>query len=62
MRILVAEDDVDLREALAEGLALEGYAVIRLQAEDLAALTRLPGFGAIRGLPAFAVYKGAAGY
>lgn len=27
MRILVAEDDVDLREALAEGLALEGYAV-----------------------------------
>lgn len=42
--------------------ALEGYAVIRLQAEDLAALTRLPGFGAIRGLPAFAVYKGAAGY
>lgn len=42
--------------------ALEGYAVIRLQAEDLAALTRLPSFGAIRGLPAFAVYKGAAGY
>lgn len=37
--------------------ALEGYAVIRLQAEDLAALTRLPGFGAIRGLPAFAVYE-----
>ena len=27
MRILVAEDDVDLREALTEGLALEGYAV-----------------------------------
>ena len=27
MRILIAEDDVDLREALTEGLALEGYAV-----------------------------------
>lgn len=37
--------------------ALKGYAVIRLQAEDLAALTRLPGFGEVRGLPAFAVYE-----
>lgn len=37
--------------------ALKGHAVIRLQAEDLAELTRLPGFGEVRGLPAFAVYE-----
>lgn len=27
MRILLAEDDFDLRESLAEGLTLEGYVV-----------------------------------
>lgn len=37
--------------------ALKAYTVIRLQAEDLAALKRLPGFGGIRGLPAFAVFE-----
>ena len=38
--------------------ALKGFAVIRLRAEDLSALTRLPGFGEIRGLPAFVVFGG----
>ena len=37
--------------------ALENYTVIRLQAEDLSALKRLPGFGEIRGLPAFAIFE-----
>ena len=37
--------------------ALKGFAVIRLRAEDLSALTRLPGFGEIRGLPAFLVFE-----
>lgn len=36
---------------------LEKYTVIRLQAEDLSALKRLPGFGEIRGLPAFAIFE-----
>ena len=42
--------------AVAEALA--GFTVIRLQAEDIAALRRLPGFGEIRGLPAFALFEG----
>lgn len=37
--------------------ALKGYSVIRLQAEDLAELKRLPGFGGIQGLPAFLVFE-----
>ena len=37
--------------------ALKAYTVIRLRAEDLAALKRLPGLGEIRGLPAFAVFE-----
>lgn len=44
-----------LREAkVAE--ALKGFTVIRLQAEDITALRRLPGFGEIRGLPAFVIF------
>lgn len=37
--------------------ALKGYAIVRLQAEDLSALKRLPGFERVRGLPAFAVFE-----
>lgn len=45
-----------LREArVAE--ALKGYTVIRLQAEDLSELKRLPGFKAIQGLPAFVLFE-----
>lgn len=36
--------------------ALKGYSVIRLQAEDLAELKRLPEFGGIQGLPAFLAF------
>ena len=35
---------------------LEGFSVIRLQAEDIRALTALPGFETIRGLPAFVIF------
>ena len=35
--------------------ALDGYTVIRLRAEDIGELRKLPGFGAVQGLPAFAV-------
>ena len=35
--------------------ALGGYTVIRLRAEDIGELRKLPGFGAVQGLPAFAV-------
>ena len=36
--------------------ALDGYTVIRLRAEDIGELRKLPGFGAVQGLPAFAVF------
>jgi len=35
--------------------ALDGYTVIRLRAEDIGELRKLQGFGAVQGLPAFAV-------
>lgn len=35
--------------------ALKGFSVIRLRADDVEALRRLPGFAEVRGLPAFAV-------
>ena len=35
---------------------LADYTVIRLRAEDIRALRALPGFGEVRGLPAFVVY------
>ncbi len=37
--------------------ALEGFTVIRLQAEDLAELKKIPGFEEVRGLPAFAIFE-----
>ena len=37
--------------------ALAGYTVVRLQAEDLMALRRLPGFEGVRGLPAFVLFE-----
>ena len=37
--------------------ALGGYTVIRLQAEDIMALRKLPGFEKVNGLPAFAVFE-----
>ena len=37
--------------------ALRGYTVIRLQAEDLSELKRLPGFAAVQGLPAFVLFE-----
>ena len=36
--------------------ALEGYTVIRLQAEDLGKLKAIPGFEEVKGLPAFAIF------
>ena len=36
--------------------ALKPYAVIRLRAEDIRELRKLPGFGRVQGLPAFAVF------
>lgn len=36
---------------------LEGFAVVRLRADDVGALRRLPGFAEVRGLPAFAVFQ-----
>ena len=36
---------------------LKGFTVIRLQAEDISELRRLPGFGEVKGLPAFAVFE-----
>ena len=38
--------------------ALEGYTVIRMQAEDMKALRALKGFESIRGLPAFVILGG----
>ena len=38
--------------------ALEGYTVIRMQAEDMKALRALKGFESIRGLPAFVIFGG----
>ncbi len=37
--------------------ALEGFEVVRLRADDVGALRRLPGFAEVRGLPAFAVFQ-----
>ena len=37
--------------------ALQNYTVIRLRAEDIRELKRLPGFDEIRGLPAFIIYE-----
>ncbi|MGN0832027.1 MAG: cytochrome c biogenesis protein CcdA [Kiritimatiellia bacterium] len=37
--------------------ALEPFTVVRLRAEDLAELRRLPGFDGVRGLPAFVVFE-----
>lgn len=42
------------RKVLAE---LDGWAVIKLQAEKMGELRALPGFGEIRGLPAFVIFK-----
>lgn len=36
---------------------LERFTVVRLQAEDMSALRRLPGFSAVKGLPAFVVFE-----
>ena len=36
--------------------ALRGYSVIRLQAEDIGELRRLPGFERVQGLPAFLIF------
>jgi thiol:disulfide interchange protein len=36
---------------------LKGYTVVRLQAEDIAALRKVPGFEGVKGLPAFAVFE-----
>lgn len=38
--------------------ALERFTVIRLQAEDMAELRKLPGFSDVLGLPAFLVFEG----
>ena len=43
--------DPRVREALA------GFTFVRLRAEDIGALRRLPGFGDVRGLPAFLVFE-----
>ena len=37
--------------------ALRRYTVIRLQAEDISELRRLPGFERVQGLPAFLVFE-----
>ena len=37
--------------------ALRPYTVVRLQAEDIRALRAIPGFEAVRGLPAFFVFE-----
>ena len=37
--------------------ALEEFEVVRLRADDVGALRRLPGFAEVRGLPAFAVFR-----
>lgn len=37
--------------------ALKRFAVVRLDCEDMGELRRLPGFAAVRGLPAFAVFE-----
>lgn len=37
--------------------ALKGFSVVRLQAEDLAELKRLPGFADVQGLPAFVLFE-----
>lgn len=49
MERVLAEPEV--REACA------GHSLIRLQAEDIAELRRIDGFGQIKGLPAFAVFE-----
>lgn len=36
---------------------LKRYTVIRLQAEDISELKKLPGFGAVKGLPAFVIFE-----
>ena len=36
--------------------ALDGFVVVRLRADDVGALRRLPGFAEVRGLPTFAVF------
>ena len=43
--------DPKVREALGK------YTVIRLQAEDIMALRKLPGFEKVNGLPAFLVFE-----
>ena len=35
---------------------LKRYTAIRLQAEDISELRKLPGFEAVKGLPAFAIF------
>ena len=37
--------------------ALEGFSVVRLQAEDMAKLRRIPLFGPVQGLPAFVIIE-----
>ena len=50
-----AMDKVLAEEDVKE--ALKRFAVIRLQAEDMKELVKLPGFGEVRGLPAFLVFE-----
>ena len=50
MERVLAEESV--KEALGK------FSVIKLQAEDMKELVKLPGFGDVRGLPAFLVFEG----
>ena len=50
----VAMDRVLAESSVKE--ALKEFSVIRLQAEDMKELVKLPGFGDVRGLPAFLVF------
>jgi hypothetical protein len=36
---------------------LKKFTLVRLQAEDIARLRKLPGFEAVKGLPAFVIFE-----
>ena len=38
-------------------VALRNYTLVKLQAEDISKLKKIPGFESVKGLPAFAVFE-----
>lgn len=50
-----AMDEIMAREKVAQ--RLQKFTVVKLQAEDMSKLVKLPGFAEIKGLPAFVVFE-----